>query len=150
MILTEIRYVNNHYNKRLKHFSRELRSHSTKAEVRMWCELLRNKTMMGFPFLRQRPIDKYIADFFCKELNLIIELAGITHSYEEVAEKDAQKQSDLEALGYTVLRFTDNDVMERITMVSETIQHWIKTNHADKLKDGLFIGFNPSSPDKKR
>jgi very-short-patch-repair endonuclease len=142
--------VNNHYNKKLKPFSRGLRSHSTKAEVRMWCELLRNKTMMGFPFLRQRPISRYIADFFCKELKLIIELDGITHSHEEVAQKDEQKQSDLEALGYTVLRFTDNDVMERISIVSDTIQHWVVTNHADKLKDGLFIGFNPSSPGKKR
>ena len=44
---------NNHYNKNLKSFAREHRNFSTKAEIRLWCELLRNKQMMGYPFLRQ-------------------------------------------------------------------------------------------------
>jgi very-short-patch-repair endonuclease len=60
--------MNNNYNKELRSFAIKNRNASTKAEIRLWCELLRNKKMMGFQFLRQRPIDNYIADFFCKEI----------------------------------------------------------------------------------
>ncbi len=114
----------------------------------MWCEMLRDKGMLGFPFLRQRAIDKYIADFFCKELKLVIELDGVTHEWEETIEKDKKKQSDLEALVYTVLRFADSDVMYNLSSVSESIQDWIKTHHSDKLVDGRFFS-KKSSPDKK-
>ena len=119
---------NNHYNKRLKPFARAHRNHSTKAEVRLWCELLRNKQMMGYPFLRQRSIDNYIADFFCKELKLVIETDGISHTWEGAAEKDEKKTRDLEALGYKVLRFDDNEVMTDIDFVKTTIEEWIKAH----------------------
>src|SRR5690348_3380457 len=87
--------MNNHYNKRLKPFARRHRNHSTKAEIRLWCELFRNKQMLGYPFLRQRPIDKYIADFFCKELKLVIETDGTSHTWKGAAERDQQKTTDL-------------------------------------------------------
>src|SRR5688572_26948580 len=120
--------MNNHYNKKLKTFAREHRNHSTKAEVRLWCELLRNKQMMGYPFLRQRSIDNYIVDFFCKELKLVIETDGISHTWEGAEEKDKKRTKELEALGYKVLRFDDNDVMKDIDFVKVTIEDWIKTN----------------------
>lgn len=87
--------------------------------------------MMGYPFLRQRPIGNYIADFFCKELGLIIETDGISHTWENAAEKDLKKTHDLEALGYTVLRFDDKMVMKNLSYVSETIEAWIK----ERVKD---------------
>lgn len=125
---------NNYYNKKFKPLSRTLRNNSTKSEIRLWCELLRNKQMLGFSFWRQRAIDKYIADFFCKELNLVIELDGLTHNWAEVIEKDKKKQNDLKLLGYTVLRFNDDEVMFRIEMVSRTIENWIRENHPNKVK----------------
>ena len=64
---------NNNYNKNLKQFARNHRKDGTKAEIKLWCEVLRSKQMMGYPFLRQRPIANYIADFFSKDLNLVIE-----------------------------------------------------------------------------
>jgi very-short-patch-repair endonuclease len=67
-----------HYNKHLKGYAREHRNDSTQAEIRMWTELLRNKQMLGYSFLRQRPIDSYIADFFCKQLKLVIDVT-VTH-----------------------------------------------------------------------
>ena len=121
--------MHNHYNKNLKSFARQHRNFSTKAEIRLWCELLRNKQMMGYPFLRQRPIHKYIADFFCKELKLIIETDGITHTWENAQEKDKRRSMELEALGYHVIRFDDHDVMKNIGWVKEEIETWIK-NHA--------------------
>ena len=117
---------NNHYNKNLKRFARSHRNQSTKAEIRLWCELLRKRQMMGYPFLRQRPITNYIADFFCKELKLVIETDGISHSWEGAAEKDRKREEALEALGYTVLRFDDTELMNNIEGVREIIEEWIK------------------------
>jgi very-short-patch-repair endonuclease len=117
---------NNHYNKKLKTFARDHRNHSTHAEIRLWRELLRNKQMKGFSFLRQRPIDNYIADFFCKELRLIIETDGGTHQYNETIKKDIKKQHWLEKSGYTVLRFDDDDVRCNLEWVKERIEEWIE------------------------
>ena len=89
--------------------------------------------MLGFRFLRQRLIDKYIVDFFCKDLNLIIELNGLTHNWEDTIEKDKAKQKDLEAMGYTILRFNDDEVTYYITNVSRVIENWIRLNYPDKV-----------------
>jgi very-short-patch-repair endonuclease len=118
--------MNNHYNKKLKEFARNHRNYGTKAEIRLWCELLRNKQMLGLPFLRQRPVGKYIADFFCKNLKLIIETDGVSHTWEGATERDARRTEELEKLGYTVLRFQDADVMDNIHHVKESIENWIR------------------------
>lgn len=114
---------NNYYNKSLKGFARSMRNESTKAEVRIWCELLRTKKMMGYGFLRQRPVGRFIADFMCKELKLIIEVDGITHEGRE--EKDAQRDKELAELGFIVLRFTDEEVMNDLNYVEDSIKEWI-------------------------
>ncbi len=116
-----------HYNKDLKQFARELRNQSTKAEVRLWCELLRQKKT-GYAFLRQRPIANYIADFFCKELKLVIEVDGYSHQSEEKYRQDMIRQQEIEALGYHVLRFTDDEVMNGIYNVERCIMQWIEQN----------------------
>ncbi len=120
---------NHHYNKGLKAFARAHRNRSTKAEIRLWCELLRKQQMKGLSFLRQRSIGNYIADFFCKELKLIIETDGISHSWEGAAERDAKRTEVLATLGYSVLRFDDEDVMKNINYVRETIESWIDDHH---------------------
>jgi very-short-patch-repair endonuclease len=112
----------NHYNKKLKPLARQLRKESTRSEVRLWCELLRNKQMKGYTFLRQRPVGNYIADFMQKELKLIIELDGITHFDEEGMKRDAMKDADLKALGFTVLRFNDDEVMKHLESVQMKIE----------------------------
>ena len=58
------RFINQHYNKELKSLARALRKNATHAEVRMWSELLRGGRMLGYTFLRQRPVGRYIANFF--------------------------------------------------------------------------------------
>ncbi len=89
----------------------------TKAEACLWKYVLRAGGMKGFTFRRQRPVLQYIADFMCKELQLIIEVDGITHTYEEVIEKDKKRQADLERAGFTVIRFTDEEVIYHINNV---------------------------------
>lgn len=116
---------NNHYNSKLKTFARDHRNDSTKAEIRIWCELLRNKKMLGYSFLRQRPIGNYIADFFSKDLKLVIEVDGLSHEREGQFEKDKARELNLNALGFHVLRFNDDEVMNDIENVNMTIQHFI-------------------------
>ncbi|MGQ7854201.1 endonuclease domain-containing protein [Pedobacter sp. WC2501] len=116
---------NNHYNSKLKTFARDHRNDSTKAEIRIWCELLRNKKMLGYSFLRQRPIANYIADFFSKDLKLVIEVDGLSHEREGQFEKDKARELNLNALGFHVLRFNDDEVMNDIENVNRTIQHLI-------------------------
>lgn len=117
---------NNHYNKRLKTFARELRSNETQAEKKLWYQVLRGKRMLGYHFLRQRIIGNYIADFYCKELNLVIELDGLTHTWEETVAKDARKEADLANLGYTILRFSDEQIMNDLNNVVSSIEGWIE------------------------
>ncbi|MDB5228088.1 MAG: hypothetical protein JWN78_2281 [Bacteroidota bacterium] len=114
-----------HYNNRLKQYAKNLRNDSTSAEIKIWSELLRAKQMMGFRFLRQRPIGKYIVDFFCKELKLIIEIDGVTHHYEDVCEKDIAREKYLKLLGYSILRFSDDEIINDIDLVYELIKEFI-------------------------
>jgi len=116
---------NNHYNSKLKTFARGHRNDSTKAEIRIWCELLRNKKMLGYSFLRQRPISNYIADFFSKDLKLVIEVDGLSHEREGQFEKDQIREKVLRMLDFNILRFTDDEVMNDIENVNWTIQHFI-------------------------
>jgi len=64
------------YNKSLKEFSRELRNHSTLSEVLLWNKL-RASQFRGYGFNRQKPLNQYIVDFYCKKLNLVIEIDGV-------------------------------------------------------------------------
>ena len=114
------------YNKNLKQYARNLRNHSTKAEIKVWTHLLRAKKMKGYSFLRQRAILNYIADFYCKPLKLVIELDGWTHEDEAIQQKDRQKTRDLENAGYYVLRFTNFEVMHHFGEVKERIELWIE------------------------
>ena len=117
---------NHHYNKRLKPFARTHRNDSTKAEIRLWCEVLRNSQLFGYPFLRQRPVENYIADFFRKELKLIVEVDGLSHHFEEVVKADQKREMELIDLGYNILRFNDDEVMNDLPNVLRTLQFWIE------------------------
>jgi very-short-patch-repair endonuclease len=116
---------NHHYNKSLRGRAREMRNRSTKAEILLWDNLLKNTQLRGYQFLRQRPVLFYIADFMCFELMLIIEVDGHIHECEEVATKDATRQRDLEAVGFTVLRFSNWEVLERRDLVVAVLLDWI-------------------------
>jgi len=67
-----------YYNRYLKNISRKLRSSSTLSEILLWNELKSSK-MMGYQFMRQKPIGRYIVDFYCSKLKLVIEIDGETH-----------------------------------------------------------------------
>lgn len=116
---------NLYYNKKLKGLARKLRKESTKAEVKLWSEALRGKKMHGYSFLRQRPVLDYIADFMCKELMLIIELDGYSHGFDEMWKLDKIRQQKLEELGFTVLRFSDEEILNDLDNVMRSIEGWV-------------------------
>lgn len=68
----------------------------------------------------------YIADFLCKELLLIIEVDGWSHNFEEVAQKDTVRESALNKMGFVVLRFSDDEVLNDIGNVERTLIAYIK------------------------
>ena len=119
-------YDNLHYNKNLQPYANRLRKEMTKAEACLWKYVLRAGKMKGFQFRRQRPVLNYIADFMCKELMLVIEVDGITHHFEEVVKNDNIRQNALETAGFTVIRFTDDEVLNNINAVYNYLEDWIE------------------------
>ena len=115
-----------HYNRKLRPLARALRRNMTKAEACLWKYALRASETMGYSSTRQSPVLSYIADFMCKELCLVIEVDGITHLEEEVIKKDEIKQRDLEEAGFHVLRFRNEEVLNRIDLVIIEIEKCIK------------------------
>ena len=118
-------YSNHYYNKNLQPYANRLRKEMTKAEACLWKYVLRASKMKGFQFRRQRPVLIYIADFMCKELMLIIEVDGSIHQLEEIIKNDEVRQKALEAAGFTVLRFTNEEVLKDIQSVYSYLEDWI-------------------------
>jgi very-short-patch-repair endonuclease len=106
--------------KHLTPIARRLRRDRTEAESRLWYHL-RNRQLEGAKFRFQAPIGPYVADFLCVEAKLIIELDGGQHSVQ--VEKDAVRTLALEAAGYRVIRFWNNDVLSNTTGVLDAIRH---------------------------
>jgi len=113
------------YNPKLKEFARKLRNDSTFAEIMLW-NYLKKKQMYSYDFDRQRPIDNYFVDFYCKDLVLAIEIDGKSHYGNE--NRDEAKDKRLKLFGVTVLRFDDIDVRYNLEKVLETIEKWIDEN----------------------
>ncbi|HWY38429.1 MAG TPA: DUF559 domain-containing protein [Bacteroidia bacterium] len=111
----------NYYNPKLKNTAHKLRYRMTKAEACLWKYALRAGQMNGYNFNRQRPVMNYVADFMCKKLNLIIEVDGISHTFNGAIEKDATRQKILEEAGFTVIRFKDEEVLTQIKRVRQII-----------------------------
>jgi very-short-patch-repair endonuclease len=85
--------------------------------------------MKGYTFRRQRPVLNYIADFMCQPLRLIIELDGGIHRDDLVAANDGIRQKRLEEAGFTVLRFENRMVLQRIGEVRMILERWIEDFH---------------------
>jgi len=113
------------YNPNLKELAKNLRNNSTKAEIILW-QKLKRKQMYGYDFHRQKPIDNYILDFYCYELNLVIEVDGYSHEFLEVYQKDIIKEKKMLELGINVLRFTDNQVLKDTENVLRAIEFYIE------------------------
>ena len=103
------------YNATLKPASRKLRNHMTAAEATLWEKL--RKDQLGVRFYRQKPILDYIVDFYCPALQLVVEVDGGYHETAEQAQKDNIRDNKLQILGLTVLRVSNEQVLEQINTV---------------------------------
>jgi len=113
------------YNPKLKEYARKLRNNSTYTEVQLW-NYLKGKQIRGYDFDRQRPIDNFIVDFYCKDLMLAIEVDGESHYGNR--EKDQKREKRLNELGVTVLRFDDMEIVYELDKVLRKIEEWIDEN----------------------
>ena len=98
----------------------ELRKNMTGAEMQLWSRL--NKSQLGVRFKRQHPIDIFIADFYCHKYKLVVEVDGEYHNDEDQLEYDEGRTAELERFGITVIRFTNDEVMEDIDRVVMEIE----------------------------
>ena len=112
------------YNPKLKAFSRDLRNNGEKSEAMLWKRL--KSKQMGYAFARQKPILNYIADFYCKELNIVVEIDGASHFSAEAYLKDKERDRQMRVLGLEILRVLDSDVRKDADQVARFIEEQCK------------------------
>jgi len=89
---------------------------------------------MNYTFNRQKPLKRYIVDFYCKPLNLVIEVDGGYHEEEVQKIKDSERQQVLEKMGLNFLRFTEKEVRKNIDSVLRVIESYILSH--SEIKNG--------------
>ena len=111
-----------YYNPKLKERSKYLRNNATFAERLLW-KHLKGRQLLGYKFTRQKPIAKYIVDFYCSDLNLVIEIDGISHN--EKKEYDTKRINKLKGVGLEVISFDGfyviNHINETLEVITEKI-----------------------------
>lgn len=99
---------------------RDLRIDQTPTEHLLW-QKIRGRQLLGLKFRRQHPIGSYVADFFCPEKKLVIEVDGDVHYFELQQAKDVARTKYIQSQGYTVIRFTTNDIRNNMNGVMDKI-----------------------------
>ena len=104
--------------------AKDLRHRQTQAEAKLW-SLLRNRQLKGKKFRRQHAIGSYVADFYCKECKLAVELDGNFHVDVEAKEYDHSRTASLNELDITVLRFWNDEVLRQPDNVLKKIAEYL-------------------------
>jgi very-short-patch-repair endonuclease len=104
----------------------DLRHPMTDAEKLLW-DKIRNRKLQGLKFRRQHPIHYYIADFYCHEKRLIVEVDGRIHLDKAVREHDEHRTAELDRLGIKVIRFTNDQIFEQLEHVLKEIVKFTQT-----------------------
>lgn len=110
--------------------ARDLRRRQTRAEAILW-QYLRASRLDGLRFRRQHPIDRYFVDFACVSLRLVVELDGKIHDEDQQQLDDYHRQQAIEALGWSVMRFPNDQVIEALPTVLEAIKAQAKLAGAE-------------------
>ncbi len=113
------------YNRKLKDRARELRNNATESEKVFW-DFLR-KDFPQHHFMRQKPLDQFIADFYCNKLKLIIEIDGEIHETQK--ERDSERDN-IFLMKYKIntLRFTNEDVKNNIESIKLELEKYIESH----------------------
>jgi very-short-patch-repair endonuclease len=104
--------------------AQELRRKMTEAEKELW-KHLRNRKFHGLKFRRQHPIKYFIADFYCHEDLLVIEIDGSVHEDGYQSERDENRTLEMEKLGFTVVRFTNDQVLKETEQVLRELEELV-------------------------
>jgi len=117
---------------KIKSNSRALRKNMTDVERMLWAKI-RNRQLQGFRFRRQHPIGRYIVDFVCLELKLIIELDGGQHIDQQ--QYDTNRSQWLQTNGFKTVRFWNSDILDNLEGVMETICiHLPQPQHSSSIE----------------
>ena len=125
------------YDKSLTPKARENRKNPTPAEGKLWSEVLQRKHFESLKFTRQKPVDRFIVDFYCAALMVAIEIDGDSHA--EQKEYDRQRSARLNALGIEVIRYTNEEILNNLTGVFDDLQKRLEERQPPKspLSGGL-------------
>lgn len=106
--------------------AKRLRREATPSEAALW-EALRGRRLGGFKFRRQQPLNGYIVDFYCEVKDLAVEVDGSIHDDAAARDRDALRESHINAVGVKVIRFSDIEVLHELpkvlTKLLEALQH---------------------------
>ena len=119
------------YNPKLKERARELRRQCTPAEAALW-KRIKSKQLLGYDFDRQKPINNFIVDFYCKDLMLAIELDGESHANKN--EYDLERDIILSKLGIKTVRYTNDDIFNSIENICNDLMDIIR-NREEALRN---------------
>ncbi len=122
------------HNKENVHLAKELRRNMTPEEKHLWYDFLRKYPVR---FLRQKVIGSYIVDFYCAKANLVIELDGSHHGYENETKKDEKRTEFLESLGLKVIRIPNYEVNDNFLYVCRYIDN--------SVEESLRVATQPTS-----
>jgi len=139
------------YNLKLKDRAREMRKNMTEAEKKLWFELLVADKFHGLRFLRQKPIDNFIVDFYCSKLRLVIEVDGDSHFSEQGEAYDEERTFILNKYGIEVIRYNNNDIFNNIEGVGKHLESVVRRrmeeiNPLNPLSQGDLESSNPLNP----
>jgi very-short-patch-repair endonuclease len=121
----------------IKQYARHMRNNPTPSELKLW-GYLRNRQLEGRKFLRQHPLLYefspkefffFIPDFYCYQDRLIIELDGPIHEYQ--LEKDEKREKILQNMGFTVLRFKNEDLNDMDNVLKTIISHFDRNGESN-------------------
>ncbi len=121
---------------KMRGFARDLRQQATNAEQRLW-QRLRNRQILNAKFRRQHPIPPYVVDFVCLDKKLVIEADGGQHLDQR--EHDEKRTAFLEARGFRVLRFWNDEILEQMDVVLGVVFRALEeapAPHPDPLPTG--------------
>jgi len=127
-------------NKKLVPQARALRKNMTREEKHLWYDFLRQYPIR---FTRQKVLGKYIADFYCAQAKLVIELDGSQHFEPDNLKEDAARTAYLSGYDLLVLRFPNNEITRNFAGVCEYIDLWVKKRTACSDPS---VSFADSSP----
>jgi very-short-patch-repair endonuclease len=133
MVLRDTIEKRHHLRPLLLQRARGMRQESAPAEQRLW-SALRSRQLGGFKFRRQQTIGNFIADFYCAECRLIVELDGDSHSERQVYDEKRSKWLEME--DYAIVRYVNTDVFENLTNLLSDLLKLCESRNPHRIERG--------------